>query len=135
MSTLVSEFRSCEDNKVVQLIAIQEGDIIDFKGSEIILATYTEIKDDGTVGAVYSDKPVVQFKDGSQIGLSKLTTKFENGKPTRTPIGELVKGRTKKDVVAQLQKLGKWVCSNVNSDALTKSGEKTKEYTFEKYEG
>ena len=135
MSTLISTFQSCDDNKLVQLIAIQEGDILDFKGCDIILATYTEIKDDGTQGTVYADRPVVQFGDGSQIGLPKLTTHFENGKPVRTAIGELVKGRTKKDVTAQLRKLGKWICTNVNPDAVTKTGEKTKEYTFEKYEG
>jgi hypothetical protein len=135
MSTLISEFKSCDDNKLVQLISVQEGDILDFKDCDIILATYKEVDDDGKIVAVYEDRPVVKFKDGSQIGLSKLTTHFVDSKPVRTKIGERVKGRTKKDVVKDLRKLGKWKCTHINPNATTKTGEKTKEYTFEEVEG
>lgn len=134
MSTLTTTYSKCDDNHVVQFVGINEGDVLNFKGCFIELATYTEKDDEGNVLNTYENKPVVHFKDGAIIGLSKLTTHFENGKPVRTSIGELVKGRTKKEVEAQLTKLDVWVCSAV-TEAVTKTGARTKEYTFEKYEG
>ena len=133
MATLITEVSNRSDDNAVKLIPIKQGDIIDFKGCDIILATYEEVEDGEVLNRI-EDKPVVQFKDGSLIGLSKLTTKWVYGKPTRTPIGELVTGRTKREVIAQLQKLGKWKCT-ARTEVVTTKGFKTKEYTFEKVEG